>query len=55
MTVSQLLANLDASELLEWQAFFILEQEDTKEVPSGDVVDENIKVELERAQGAKKR
>ncbi len=49
MTVRQLLANLDARELLEWQAFFELERErNAKDQPdSPDVTSENVKLALE--------
>lgn len=46
MTVRQLLANLDAAELMEWQAFFLIEQDKNRESP--EVVSENIKIALER-------
>jgi hypothetical protein len=48
MTVNQLLANLDAAELIEWQAFFSMEQKElNKPKDSPQAVSENIKVAFE--------
>ena len=46
MTVKQLLANLDAGEILEWQAFFKLEEERRENKQTSDVVSENLKIAL---------
>jgi len=46
MTVKQLLANMDAGELLEWQAFFLIEAEEKEHRDSSDALSENIKIAL---------
>jgi len=46
MTVSQLLASMDAAELVEWQAFFRLEAEERDHPQPPEVVSENLKLLL---------
>ena len=46
MTVKQLLANMDAGEFTEWQAFFSIEAEDRERPDSSEAVSENIKAAL---------
>jgi hypothetical protein len=53
MTVKQLLACLDAKELVEWQAFFLMESKDREDrkgqkEQSPETTSEQLKVEMAR-------
>lgn len=46
MTVKQMLACLDAYELIEWQAFFAIESEDAEQKVNPEQVSEQLKADM---------